>query len=140
MYGRIPAKIKPFETSANLTYANSFDHEFSFHLRERRSMTLLNMQEAALEVDSNILASNRLKEHSDHQVYDQKGKKEMIPPTYTSQTTKSKIDEMTKLVRTLTAKLNKLELEKNSIKPTKDGERNPNQFRRPFSPRFIPRE
>ena len=30
MYGRIRAEIKPSETSAKLTYANSFDHEFSF--------------------------------------------------------------------------------------------------------------
>ena len=61
MYGRIPAEIKPSETSAKLTYANSFDHEFSLLLREIRPITLLNMQESALEVDSNILASNRMK-------------------------------------------------------------------------------
>ena len=66
MYGRILAEIKPSETSAKLTYANSFDHEFSLHLRERRPVTLLNMQEATLEVESNILASNRLRENLDH--------------------------------------------------------------------------
>ena len=36
MYGRIPIEIKPSEISAKLTYANSFDHDFSLHLRERR--------------------------------------------------------------------------------------------------------
>ena len=60
IYGRIPAEIKPSATSAKLTYANTFDHEFSLLLRERRLVTLLNMQEATLEVYSNILASNRL--------------------------------------------------------------------------------
>ena len=84
MYCRIPTEINPSETSAKLTYANSFDHKFSLYLRERRPVTLLNMQEATLEVESNILASNRLKEHSDHQIYDRKGKKEVIPPTSTS--------------------------------------------------------
>ena len=64
----------------------------------------------------------------------------MIPPTSTSQTTDIKIDEMAKLVKILTAKLNKLELEKNSNNPAQEGERNPNQFRCPFSPRFIPRK
>ena len=88
----------------------------------------------------NILASNRLKKHSDHQSYDRKGKKEVIPPASTSQTTESKIDEMAKLVKILRAKLNKLELEKNSNKPAQEGERNPNQIRRQFAPRFIPRE
>ena len=48
MYGRIPAKIKPSETSAKLTYANAFDHEFSLLLRERRHVYLLNMQDVAL--------------------------------------------------------------------------------------------
>ena len=84
MYYRIPTEIKPSETSAKITYANSFDHEFSLHPRERRSVNLLNMQEAALEVESNILASNKLKEHSDHQIFDRKGKREMIPSTSTS--------------------------------------------------------
>ena len=51
MYGRILAEIKPSETSAKLTYANAFDHEFSLHLRERRLVSLLNMHEATLEVE-----------------------------------------------------------------------------------------
>ena len=50
---------------------------------------------------------------------------------------------MSKLVKILTAKLKKLELEKNSKRPSQEGERNPNnpnQFRCQFAPRFIPRE
>ena len=50
MYSRIPAEIKTLETSSKLTYANAFDHEFSLLLRERRPISLLNMQDAALEV------------------------------------------------------------------------------------------
>ena len=70
MYSRIPAEIKPTETSAKLTYANAFDHEFSLLLRERRPITLLKMQDAALEVESNILASNRLKKETPQQLFD----------------------------------------------------------------------
>ena len=73
MYGGIPAEIKPSETSAKLTYANAFDHDFSLLLRERRPVTLLNMQESALEVESNILASNRLKGNITQQIYDRPG-------------------------------------------------------------------
>jgi len=143
MYGIIPAEIKPLETSAKLTYANAFDHEFSLLLRERRPVTLLNMQDATLEVDSNILASNRLKGNIAQQIYDRKGKKEAAPGVSTSHSTEGKIDEMAKLVKILIEKLNKLELEKNSNKPVQEGDRNPNnpnQFRRQFVPRFIPRE
>ena len=75
MYSKIPAEIKPTETAAKLAYANSFNPEFSLLLRERKSESLQNMQSAALEVESNILASNRLKEETEHQIVDRKGKK-----------------------------------------------------------------
>ena len=143
MYGGILVEIKPSKTSAKLTYANAFYHEFSLLLRERRPITLLNMQYAALEVDSNILASNRLKGNTTQQIYDRKGKKEAALGDSTSHSTESKIDEMAKLVKILIAKLNKLELEKNSNKPVQEGDRNPNnpdQFRIQFVPCFIPRE
>ena len=133
MYSRILAEIKPSETSAKLTYANAFDHEFSLLLREIRPVTLLNMQEGTLEVESNILASNRLKGNSAQQVYDRKGKKEVAPVVSKSQSVDGKIDEMEKLVKILKSKLNKLELEKNSIRPAEEGDINPNnkkQFRR----------
>ena len=100
------------------------------------------MQEATLEVESNILASNRLKVNSDKQTYDRKGKKEAAPVVSTSQSVDSKIGEMAKLLKIMTAKLTKLELEKNTNRPTQEGERNPNnpnQFRHQFVPRFIPR-
>ena len=64
----------------------------------------------------------------------------MIPLASTSQIADSKIDAMAELVKNLTAKLNKLELEKNSNKPAYGGERKPDQFRHQFAPRFIPRE
>ena len=101
------------------------------------------MEEAALEVESNILASTRLKVNSDQQTFDRKGKKEVAPVVSTSQSADSKIDEMHKLVKILTAKLNKLDLEKNSNRPAQERERNPNNpnhFRRQLAPRFIPRE
>ena len=143
MYSRIPAEINPTETSAKLTYANAFDHEFSLLLRERRPVSLLNMQDAALEVESNRLASNRLKKEIAQQLYDRKGEKEAPPGSSTSHSAEGKIDEMAKLVKILTEKLNKLELEKNFSKPVPESERNPNtqnQFRRQFAPHFMPRE
>ena len=101
------------------------------------------MQEATLEVESNIIASSRLKVNSAQQIYDTKCKKEAATVVSTSQSANSKIDEMEKLVKILTAKLNKLELENNSNRIAQEGDRNPNnpnQFRRQFAPRFIPRE
>ena len=94
-------------------------------------------------MDSNILASNRLKANSAQQKYDRKGKMEAALGVSTSNFAEGKIDEMANLVKLLTAKLNKLELEKNSNKPVQDGDKNPNnpnQFIRQFVPRFIPKE
>ena len=92
-----------------------------------------------MEVESNILASNRLKKETAQHLYDRKRKKEAAPGSSASHSTEGKIDEMAKLVNILTAKLNKLELENNSSKPAPEGERNPNnqnQFRRQFAPLF----
>jgi hypothetical protein len=61
MYRKIPAEIKPTATSAEITYANAFDYEFCFLLRERRSATLAHMKDATLEVESNIFAAEKLK-------------------------------------------------------------------------------
>jgi hypothetical protein len=54
-------EIKPTATSTKITYANAFDTEFCLLLREKRTVTLENMQDATLEVESNILAAEKLK-------------------------------------------------------------------------------
>ena len=61
MYSKLPTEIKPTDTSARITYANAFDSDFCRLLRERRSSSLSLMQDAALEVESNILASQKVK-------------------------------------------------------------------------------
>ena len=57
MYSKIPTEIKPTDTSARITYANSFNANFFLLLRERRYVSLSLMQDVSLEVESNILAS-----------------------------------------------------------------------------------
>ena len=48
---------------------------------------------------------------------------------------------MTKLIKNMFAKINTLEMEnKNQNRPMQEGDQNPNQFRRPFVPRLLPRE
>ena len=61
MYNKIPTEIKPTDTSARITYANAFDSDFCLLLRERRSASLSLMQDASLEVESNIVASQKVK-------------------------------------------------------------------------------
>jgi hypothetical protein len=61
MYSKIPYEIKPTETSAKITYVSAFDPELCLLLRERISPFLVHMQDAALEVESNIMAFDKLR-------------------------------------------------------------------------------
>jgi hypothetical protein len=65
MYNKIPTEIKPTKTSAKITYASAFDPEFCLLLRERRATSLAHMQDASLEVESNILAVEKLRSKAD---------------------------------------------------------------------------
>jgi hypothetical protein len=113
--------------------------EFSLLLRERRSSTLNQMQEAAIEVESNILAADKLKSRGDR---DRKKKKEELPSS-SNTTSDSKMDEMDKMLKTLTSEMERLKMEqKQPSRPTQEGGyRNQNQFRRPNNaPQILPRE
>jgi hypothetical protein len=65
MYNKIPVEIKPSEASAKITYASTFEPDSCLLLRERRATTLAHMQDAAVEVESNILAIDRLRNTAD---------------------------------------------------------------------------
>jgi hypothetical protein len=68
MYNKIPVEIKPTEASAKITYASDFDPDFYLLLRERRATSLAHMQYATLEVESNVLATNRLRNKVDRDI------------------------------------------------------------------------
>ena len=65
MYNKIPTEIKPVEASAKITYVIAFDLDLCLLLRERRATSLAHMQDAALEVESNILVVDRLRNKVD---------------------------------------------------------------------------
>jgi hypothetical protein len=68
MYNKIPDEIKPSETSAKITYASAFDPDFCLLLRERRATTLAHMQDASMEVESNISVVDRLRNRDDRDI------------------------------------------------------------------------
>jgi hypothetical protein len=107
MYNKIPTEINPTETSAKITYSISFDPEFCLLLREIRATSLSHMQDETLEVESNILAADKLRIKSDR--YKRKGRSEAS--TSDSSTAHPQVDEFTKLVKSLSAKMEKLKFE-----------------------------
>jgi hypothetical protein len=61
MYNKIPTEIKPTKNSAKITYNSAFDPKFFLMLREIISTSLSYMQDATLELESNILADDKLR-------------------------------------------------------------------------------
>jgi hypothetical protein len=105
MCGRILDEIKPTEASAKITYSNAFDAQFSLMLREIRSTTFFSMQESSIEVESNILASNMLKNRFEK---DKKKQREDFPTSSNPTTSDPKLDDITKTLKDLTFEIAKL--------------------------------
>jgi hypothetical protein len=95
MYNKIPVEIKPTEASAKITYASYFDLDFCLLLRERRATPLAHMQDEALEVDSNILAVDRLRNKTDRD----RGRGRSEVSTSSSSAPPPQMDEVTKLLK-----------------------------------------
>ena len=134
MYSKIPIEIKPSDTSAKITYANSFDSEFCFLLRERRSATLSLMQDATLEVESNILFAHKLKGNTE--------RRKTRDEASSSSISNPKLEKMTKMIESLTSEMSKLKVD--NKQPVKgkgiynytniNSNQNPNNFRRNNQP------
>ena len=107
MYGKILDVIKPLETSTKIAFSNAFNVEFSLLLRERRSTTLSHMQKVDIEVESNILAADKLNSRGDR--YRKKQKEELPSSSHTA--SDSMMDEMAKMLKTLTSDMAKLKME-----------------------------
>jgi hypothetical protein len=122
MFGKISAEIKPSDAAAKITFSTAFDAEFCLILRERRSATLALMQDAALEVESNITASQQLKGRAEK-------KKSVVE---SSSYSNSKMENMAKLLDSLTSEMSKLKVQNQrpprSKEPNTLAPRNPNAF------------
>jgi hypothetical protein len=137
MYNKIPAEIKPSEASTKITYASAFDPDFCLMLRERRETTLAHMQDEAVEVESNILVVDRLRNKADRDI--SRKSPEASPSNYSP--LPLQMDELTKVIKSLSARMEKWELEG---KPMYRNPQNTDNrgFRRPKNnvPQALPRE
>jgi hypothetical protein len=107
MYNKIPIEINPTDTSAKITYASAFYLEFFLLLRERIYTSLAHMQDATLEIESNIVATNKLRGKFDRD----RRKSRVESSTYNSSVVHPQVDELTKLVKSFSAEMEKLKLE-----------------------------
>ena len=100
MFSNIPTEIKPTENSSKITYANAFDSEFCLLLKERRSDCLSLMQDASLEVESNIVASQKVKGKMD--------KKKRSSDPLGASSSENKMEKMVKMLDNLIAEMFRL--------------------------------
>ena len=61
-YESILVDLKPPSGAVKLHYGDAFDSEFTLLLREKRSTSLENMMDDSIEVEVNLLASNKIKQ------------------------------------------------------------------------------
>jgi hypothetical protein len=101
MYNKIPAKIKPSEASAKISYASVFGPDFCLLLRERRATSLAQMQDAAIELESNMFPTDRLRNKADADR--RKGRSETS--TSGPSMPHPQVDELTKMVKPLSTEM-----------------------------------
>jgi hypothetical protein len=137
MYNKIHAEIKPSEASAMITYSSAFDPDLCLLLRERRAATLAHMQDAAVEVESNILAVNQLRNVSDRNTSKSRPKASSSSSSPLPQQT----DETARAIKSLVAQMERWEFERKPMyrNPLNTDER---FFRRPANnvPQVFTRE
>jgi uncharacterized small protein (DUF1192 family) len=138
MYNKIPAEIKPSEASAQISYAGAFDPDFCLLLRERRATSLAQMQDAAIEVESNILAADRLRSKAD--VDRRKGKSEAS--TSGPSLPHTQVDELTQMMKFLSEEMERLKVERRQVYKGPQSTENKGGFRRPnnFTPPNVQRK
>jgi hypothetical protein len=138
MYNKIPAEVKLYEASAQIFYAGAFDPDFCLLLRERRATSLAQMQDVAIEVESNILAADRLRNQADTDR--RKGKSEAS--TSGPSLPHPQANKLTQVMSFLKEEMEKLKVERKQMNKNPQTTENRGGFRRPnnFAPPTMHRE
>jgi len=98
------------QQATKVTYVGDVDAYFSIELREIRPPNLLIMQDDEIEFEGNMIGSRKLKQN-----YDQENKKNIRedcePLILTKDAHKAQMDEMSRLIRNMTIKMYRFEME-----------------------------
>jgi hypothetical protein len=127
MYNKITAEIKPSEASAKISYASAFGPDFCLLLRERRATSLAQMQDAAIEVESNVLAADRLRNKDDADRRKGRSKTSTFGPSFPH----PQVDELTKMVKSMSTDMERMNVEGRKAYKGPQNAENKGGFRRP---------
>jgi hypothetical protein len=128
IYNKIPVTVKPSEPLAKVTFAGAFEPDFALLLRERRGATLKTMQDDAVEIESNMMASGKLKAKVETTNRDNRRYREPTGPFGSNRYTDDRVDDMARIIKDLSNKISRMELDQaKADSPNKrDFRRNPN--------------
>jgi hypothetical protein len=115
LYNNILADINPSQPTTKVTYAGAFDVDFSMTLRERRSLTLLVMQDDVIDIEGNMIASGKMKKKQD-QKENKKVKEDCGTFDPSREPQEEKMDEMSRLIMNLINKMYRFEIENRNEK------------------------
>jgi hypothetical protein len=127
MNNKIPTKIKPSEASAKISYASAFGLDFCLLLIERRSTSLAQMKDEAIEVESNVLAADRLRNKADSD----RRKGRLETSTSGPSVPHPQVDELTKMVKSLSTEMERMKVEGRQAYKGPQNVENKEGFRRP---------
>jgi hypothetical protein len=126
IYHKISVEVKPSQLAAKVTFAGDCDSNFALLLRERRSTTLAGMQDDAIDIESNMMESVKLKTKFEMGTREPKNFKEHARPSGSGKnSSEEKMDEMENFIKDLSNKISRMEMEKAKPDPNVR-----NQFRR----------
>jgi len=143
MYNKIPAEIKSSEASAQISYASAFDPDFCLVLRERRATSLAHMQDASIEVESNMLAADRLRSRVETDRRKGKSEASVSGSNITgSPLPHPQVNELTQLVNVLKEEMERIKMERKQMNKGPQNAENRGGFRRPnnFTPPTMHKE
>ena len=117
LYNKIPAEVKPSQPAAKVTFAGDFKPDFSLLLRERRGATLTQMQDDAVEIEYNMMASGKLKAKVETRNRETRRFKEQAGPSRSNISTDDKMDDMARIIKELSNKISRMELDQSKADP-----------------------
>jgi hypothetical protein len=124
LYNKIPAEVKPSQPTAKVTFVGAFDPDLALLLRERRSVDLTKMQDDVVEIESNMMASGKLKAKFESGNKETRWYREQEGPSGSRRSSEDKMDDMARIIKELSNKISKMELDqsKNDQFPRKISE------------------
>jgi hypothetical protein len=106
LYNKIPAKVKPSQPVAKVTFVGAFEPDFALLLRERRGDTLNRMQDDIVEMDSGKLQAKVEVVNQETRCF-----REQAGPSGSNRYTDDKVDDMARVIKELSNKISRMDIE-----------------------------